>query len=120
MPPEPEPSRFLDWSSVGSPPARTSPHSAPDVQTEQHDSTQNQLNVETRLERIDVGNTEGVNIAPQTELMRENQNIPARPSSLNIDTRPQRNNLESNEDNVISRSSQRRPHDVTIEGISNI
>ena len=28
---EPEPSRFSDWSSLGSPPVRTSPHSAPDV-----------------------------------------------------------------------------------------
>ena len=40
MPPEPEPSRHLDWSSIASPPARTSPHSAHDVQ-----SAQNQLNV---------------------------------------------------------------------------
>ena len=35
MPPEPEPSRFSDWSSLASPPTRTSPHGAPDVQTEQ-------------------------------------------------------------------------------------
>ena len=34
MPPELEPSRFLDWSSLASPPARTSPHGAPGVQTE--------------------------------------------------------------------------------------
>ena len=62
MPPEPEPSRFSDWSSLGSPPARTSPHSAPDVQTEQNNNTQNQLNVsttgETRLERVEVSNSE--------------------------------------------------------------
>ena len=31
MPPDPEPSRFSDWSSFGSLPARTSPHSAPDI-----------------------------------------------------------------------------------------
>ena len=30
MPPDPEPSRFSDWSSLGSLPARTSPHSTPD------------------------------------------------------------------------------------------
>ena len=69
MPPEPEPSRFSDWSSLGSPPARTSPHSAPDIQTEQNINTQNQLNVsttsETRPERVEVSNSEGVTIAPQ-------------------------------------------------------
>ena len=56
MPPEPEPSRFSDWSSLGSPPTRTSPHSVPDVQAEQIDNVQNQLNVstagETRQERV--------------------------------------------------------------------
>ena len=30
MPPEPEPSRFSDWSSLGSLPTRTSPQSTPD------------------------------------------------------------------------------------------
>ena len=30
MPPEPEPSRFLDWSSLGSLPTRTTPQSTPD------------------------------------------------------------------------------------------
>ena len=31
MPPDPVPSRFSDWSSLGSPSTRTSPHSAPDI-----------------------------------------------------------------------------------------
>ena len=35
MPPEPGPSRFSDWSSLGLLPPRTPPHSAPDVQAEQ-------------------------------------------------------------------------------------
>ena len=158
MPPEPEPSRFSDWSSLGSPPTRTSPPSAPDVQTEQHDGTQNQLNVsttrETRQERVEASNSEGVTISPQIEQLRENQDIPARPASLNIGTRMQRNDLESNEENVdnippvpirstrsslhtddvvtrnapqrlstnevLSGSSQRRSHDINIEGISSI
>ena len=30
MPPDPEPSRFSDWSSLESLPTRTLPHSAPD------------------------------------------------------------------------------------------
>ena len=82
-------------------PARTSPHGAPDVQTEQSNNAQNQLNVsttgETRQERIDVGNTEGVTISPQMDQLRENQNIAARSALL---PRTQRNNLESNEENV--------------------
>ena len=101
MPPEPEPSRFLDWSSLASPPARTSPHNVPGVQTEQSDNAQNQLNVsttrETRQERIEISNSEGITISPQTNQLRENQNISARPA---LSPRTQRNNLESNEENV--------------------
>ena len=101
MPPEPEPSRFSDWSSLASPPTRTSPHGVPDVQTEQSNNAQNQLNVsntgETRQERIEVHAAEGVVIAPPTDQLRENQNIPARPA---LSPRTQRNNLESNEENV--------------------
>ena len=101
MPPEPEPSRFSDWSSLGSPPTRTSPHNAPGVQPEQSDNAHNQLDVsttaETRQERVEVSNSEGVTISPQTEQLRENQDIPARPVLL---TRTQRNDLESNEENV--------------------
>ena len=104
MPPEPEPSRFSDWSSLGSPPTRTSPHNAPSVQTEQSDNTQNQLNVSTagemRPERVEVSTSEEINISPQTEQLRENQDIPAGSASLNIGTRTQRNDLESNEENV--------------------
>ena len=101
IPPEPEPSRFSDWSSLASPPARTSPHDAPGVQTEPSENAQNQLNVsttgETRQERIEVSNTEGVVIAPQTDQLRDNQNIPTRPT---LSPRTQRSNLESNEENV--------------------
>ena len=83
---------------MSSPPARTSPHDALDVQP-----TQNQLNVPTtettRIERIDVGNAERVTIASQTEPIREGQDIPARPT-IHIDTGPQSNNLEQNEENV--------------------
>ena len=104
MPPEPEPSRFFDWSSLGSPPARTSPHSAPDVRPAQSDNIQNQLNVpatsETRQEIDEVGNSEGVAIASQMDLIREHQDIPARPALLNIGTRTQSNDLESHEENV--------------------
>ena len=77
MPPEPEPSRFLDWSSLASPPARTLPHGAPGVQTEPSENAQNQLNVsttgETRQERVEGNIAEGVVISPQTEQLRDNQ-----------------------------------------------
>ena len=100
MPPEPGPSRFLDWSSVASPPA-TFPHGTPGVLTEPSENMQNQLNVptteETRQERIEVHAAEGVVIAPQTDQLRENQNIPARPASL---LRTQRDNLEFNEEQI--------------------
>ena len=102
----PEPSRFSDWSSLGSPPTRTSPHSVPGVQTEQSDNAQNQLNVSTtgeiRTERVEISNSEGVTISPQTEQSREDQAIPVivRPAPLNIEVRMQRNNIESNEENA--------------------
>ena len=106
MPPDPEPSRFSDGSSLGSPPARTSPHSIPNVQAEQMDNIQNQLNVSTageiRTERVETNNPEGVNISPQTDQPREDQSMPtiARPASLTIEVGTQRNNIESNEENV--------------------
>ena len=99
MPPEPEPSRFLDWSSIASLPARTSPHGVPDVQP-----TQNQLNVPaaigTRQERDEVGISEGVAIVPQMDVLREDQGIHIRPAVLNIDTRAQNNVLEPEEEIV--------------------
>ena len=101
MPPEPELSRFLDWSSLASLPARTSPHGMPDVQTEQSNNAQNQVNVsnteETRQERIEVHASEGVVIAPPTDQLRENRNIPARPA---LSFRTQRSTVESNEENL--------------------
>ena len=97
MPPEPEPSRFTDWSSIASPPARTSPHGVPDVQP-----TQNQLNVPaasgTRQERDEVNISEGVAIAPQQDVLREDPSIHTRPAVINIDARAQNNVLEPDEE----------------------
>ena len=106
MPSEPEPSRFSDWSSLGSLPTRISPQSTPDRQAEQSKNTQNQLNVpsavETRTERVRTHPSEEVGISPQTDQPREDQNIPAvvEPASLNIEVGTQRNDVESNEENV--------------------
>ena len=52
---------------------------------------------EIRQERIEVSNSKGVTISPQTDQLRENQNIHVRPALL---PRTQRNDLESNEENV--------------------
>ena len=86
LPPEPGPARHSDWSGTSSPPARMSPQNVPDAQPAQH-----QLNVPTtettRSERIDV---ENVDIALQTEPVREDQAVQAI-----FD-----NNLEQNEENV--------------------
>ena len=99
LPPEPGPYRHSNWSSVASLPARTSHHGAPDVQP-----AQNQLNVPatngTRQERDEAGISEGVTIAPQTDVLREDQGIHTRPAVLNIDTRAQSNVLEPDEEMV--------------------
>ena len=106
MPPDPEPSRFSDWSSLGSLPTRTSPHSAPDIRVEQNENTQNQLNapsaVETRTERVRTSPSEEVDISPQTDQPREDQSVPAvvEPAPLNIEVGTHRNEAESNEENV--------------------
>ena len=116
LPPEPEPSRFTDWSSIASPPARTSPHVVPDVQP-----TQNQLNVPaaigTRQERDEVGISKGVALVPQMDVLREDQGIQARSSPHTEDvmtSAPQ--GSSTNDDHP--RRSQLRSH--TIEGMSSI
>ena len=53
----------------------------------------------TRSERIDVGNVVRATMASQTEPVREDQEPQARPT-IAIDTGPQSNNIESNEENV--------------------
>ena len=50
MPPYPLPSRFSDWSSLGSPCTRTSSHSSPDVRTEQQENIQDLTNVPSAVE----------------------------------------------------------------------
>ena len=106
MPPDPVPSRFLDWSSLGLPCARTSPHSAPDIRVEQNGNIQNQLSVPsaevTRPERVRNSSPEEVNISPQMDQQREDQSVPVieiDPAPLNMEDRMQRNDVDSNEDN---------------------
>ena len=63
--------------------------------------------VGTRTERVKTSPSEVVNISPQTDQPREDQNTPAvvEPASLNIEVGTQRNDVESNEENVNNRSS---------------
>ena len=101
LPPEPEPSRFTDWSSISSPPV-TFPHGTSRILAEPSENVPNQLNVpatETRSERIAVGNADKATMALQTEPIREDPETQARPAT-SIDTGPQSNNLEQNEENV--------------------
>ena len=104
MPPDPVPSRFSDWSSLGSPHTRTSPHSSPDIRVEQNENIQNQLSVPsavvTRPERVRTSFSEEVDISPQTYQQREDQSVPAvvEPAPLHTEVGMPRNDVESNEE----------------------
>ena len=109
MPPDPVPSRFSDWSSLGSPCTRMSPHSSLDIRVEQNENIQNQLSgpsaVVTRSERVITSSPEEADIFPQADQQREDQNVPVvvEPALVNIEVRTQRNDVESNkgiEDNM--------------------
>ena len=56
----------------------------------------------TRTERVRTSPSEEVGISPQTDQPREDQNIATvvEPASLNIEVGTQRNDVESNEENV--------------------
>ena len=79
MPPTPLPSRFSDWSSLGSPCTRTSPHSVPDREVEQSVHIPNQLNVQSgtvpRQETIRTSSPEEVIVLPQINQQVEEQNV---------------------------------------------
>ena len=58
--------------------------------------------METRTERVRTSPSEEVDISPQIDQPREDQNVLAvvEPASLNIEVGTQRNDVESNEENV--------------------
>ena len=101
LPPEPEPARFTDWSSISSPPA-TFTHGTPGVPTEPSENVQDQLNVPaasgTNQERDEVNISERAAIVPQQDVLREEPGINTRPAVIHIDAGPQSNNLEQNEE----------------------
>ena len=106
MPPDPLPSRFSDWSSLDSPCTRTSPHSSPDVRTEQQENMQDLTNVpsvvETRQERDRISSQEGVPVAPQVDQQREEWNVSSTevvPDPLHIEVETQRYHVDTNREN---------------------
>ena len=76
----------------------------PGISTEPTDNVQNQLNVPaaigTRQEREEINISEGVAIAPQQDVLREDSNMHTRPAVINIDTGAQINVLEPDEEMV--------------------
>ena len=58
--------------------------------------------METRTEGVRTNPSEEFDLSPQIDQPREDQNIPAvvEPASLNIEVGTQRNDIESNEENV--------------------
>ena len=108
MPPDPLPSRFSDWSSLGSPCTRTSPHGVPDREVEQNGNIPNQLNVQSgtvpRQETIRASSPEEVIIPPQINQQVEEQNvlvIEMEPNPLNIEVRTQRDGIGTNRENNV-------------------
>ena len=108
MPPDPLPSRFSDWSSLGSPHTRTILHSAPDREEEQNGNIPNQLNVESgtvpRHEIIRTNSPEEVIVPPPSSQQVEEQNvqvIEVEPSLLNIEVRMQRDDMGTDRGNNI-------------------
>ena len=98
--PAPLPSRFSDWSSLGSPHARTSPHSISNREVEQNVNIPNQLNVQSgtapREETIRADSQEEVIVSPQISQQSEEHNvqmIEMEPNPLNIEVRTQRDGI---------------------------
>ena len=108
LPLTPLPSRFPDWSSLGSPCTRTIPHSAPDREVEQNVNIPNQLNVQSgtvpRHETIRTNSPEEVSIPPPSNQHVEEQNvhmIEMEPNPLSIEVRTQRDDMGTDGENNI-------------------
>ena len=108
MPPDPLPSRFSDWSSLGSPHTRTSPHGVPDREVEQNGNIPNQLSVQSgtvpRQETIRAGSQEEVIIPPQRNQQVEEQNVlvmEMEPNPLNIEVIAQRDGRGTDRESTV-------------------
>ena len=97
IPPAPSPSRFTDWSSLGSPHARTSPHGASNREIEPGASQPDQWttqsgSVPNREEAVRDHSQEEVIIPPRISQQSEEQSakrIEMEPNPLNIEVRTQ-------------------------------
>ena len=108
IPPDPLPLRFSDWSSLGSPHTRTSPHGVLDREVEQNVNIPNQLNVQSgtvpRQETIRASSPEEVIIPAQINQQVEEQNvhvIEMEPNPLNIEVRTQRDGIGTDRENNV-------------------
>ena len=103
VPPAPSPLRFTDWSSLGSPHTRTSPHSIPNREMEQSISQPNQLIVQSeaapsREVAARDHSQEEVTIPPRICQQSEEQNaqmIEMEPNPSNIEVRTQRDDIRT-------------------------
>ena len=102
------PLRFSDWSSLGLPHTRTSPHSVPDREVEQNVNIPNQLNVQSgtapRQEIIRASSLEEVIVPPPSNQQVEEQNvhmIEMEPNPLNIEVRTQRDGMGTDRENNV-------------------
>ena len=108
LPLTPLPLRFSDWSSLGSPRARTIPHSSPDREVEQNVNIPNQLNVQSgtvpRHETIRTNSPEEAIVPPPSNQQVKEQNVQAiemEPNPLNIEVRTQRDDMRIDRENNV-------------------
>ena len=103
------PSRFTDWSSLGSPHTRTSPNSIPNREMEQSVSQPNQLIVQSgavpnREEAARDHSQEEVIIPPRICQQSEEQNaqmIGMEPNPLNMEVRMQRDGIRTDRESNV-------------------
>ena len=103
LPPTPLPSRFSDWSSLGSPHARTIPHRVPDRGVEQNVNIPNPLSVQSgTVPRHET--PEEVVIPPSNNQQVGEQSVHATemvPNPLSIEVRMQRDDMGTEGENNI-------------------
>ena len=100
--------RFSDWSSLGSPCARTIPHSATDRAVEQNVNIPNQLNMQSgTVPRHKISRTtspEEIIIPPPSNQQVEEQGVHAiemEPNPLNIEVKMQRDDVGTDRANNV-------------------
>ena len=109
VPPAPLPSRFTDWSSLGSPHVRTSPHSIPNREVEQGASQPDQWTIQSgsvpnREKAVRDHSQEDVIIPPRICQQLEEQSaqvIEMEPNPLNIKARNQSDDIRADRESNV-------------------